>query len=59
MNSDQRAIVEAVRHVEKALNELNKAFDVEGLCSDTHKRLNDQVFELNKILNEISVEIEE
>jgi hypothetical protein len=59
MNSDQRAIVDAVRHVEKALNELNKAFDIEGLCPDTHKRLTEQVFQLNKILNEISVEIEE
>lgn len=57
MNNEQRAITEAARHIEKALNELNKAFDVEGLNPDTHDRLTEQAAQLNKILNEITVDI--
>lgn len=59
MNTDQRAIAEAARHVEKALNELNKAFDVEGLCQDTRERLTTKVLELKKVLDEITVNMED
>ena len=57
MSSEQRVFIEAARHVEKALNELNKAFDVEGLDSKIHSALTEQAFQLNKILDDITANI--
>lgn len=59
MKNEQRAITETVRHVEKALNELNKAFDVAGLSQEIHDQLTEQAFQLNKILDQITANIVE
>ena len=59
MNMEQKALSEAARHVEKALNELNKAFDVEGLNQEAHDRLTEQTIQLNKALDEITANLTE
>ncbi len=59
MNIEQKALAEAARHVEKALNELNKAFDVEGLSQQVHDRLTEQAIQLNKAHDEITVNLTE